>query len=108
MQRIAVNGNAAVLIEPVQAKYLDTEKCTILSAKIDDNLENTCNVYWSMLYAKTFTITTSDDTTSDITEYISCLSNQSTIMGDDYIKWNGDTEYVFNYVATQLGLIIKD
>lgn len=106
MQRIVVNGNAAVMIEPIKAKYLDAENCNILSARINDNLEDTCYVYWSLLYAQTFTVTTSDGVTSEVTEYITCLNDYSIITGEDYKNWSGDTDYVFNFVASNNNIVI--
>jgi len=70
------------------------------------NLIDTCQIYWRLLYFKTTTITTSDNTTSDVTEYISCFRDITDITGADYVNWNGNNEYPFTYIANIQGLTI--
>lgn len=98
-----INGISTVTITPVQAQYIDPTQSTELAVKvIYDNLLDTCNLVWTLMYP--ITVTNPDSSTT--TTYSSSTSGHVLISGTDYTNWDGDNDYPFTYTATQLGLII--
>lgn len=84
-----------VAIVPIKTKFTDTVDANILTAMIiSDNLTNGCVIQFILWYM---------DNESSIT---SMLQDTLSITGTDYTDWQGDSSYVYTYIANKLGLTL--
>ena len=78
-------------IQPLQIwKNGEVRTASILDAKIiNDNLQSDCTFYWMLK---------EDD---------SVLADGNVILsGDDYKNWDGNNNYVFQYISQQINVIL--
>ena len=77
-----------IAINPIRVKYLDPVDSVYLFSRIYDNLSTQAKVYYELR-----------GTDNNI-----YMSGNLFIDGDNYITWTGDSDYVFNYLLTNLSL----
>jgi hypothetical protein len=66
---------------------------------INDNLSSSCTFYWMLKEA--------DSVVDEQTIEGQVLADGNTTMsGDDYDGWDGNNDYAFEYIATQINVTI--
>lgn len=84
-------------IEPISIwSNGQTKTASVLDARIvDDNLSTSCTFYWQLVEAST-----------EETQGQSIAQGNVTMSGEDYQGWNGSNDYAFNYIASQINVVI--
>jgi hypothetical protein len=88
-------------IEPIEILLNEEVKiASILDAQIiSDDLDSSCLFYWMLKEAD---IIVEDQVGSGL-----ILSDGNiTISGQDYINWDGSNDFAFNYIATELNVVL--
>lgn len=88
-------------IEPIEILLNEEVKiASILDAQIiSDDLDSSCLFYWILKEAD---IIVEDQVGSGL-----ILSDgHITISGQDYINWDGSNDFAFNYIATELNVVL--
>jgi hypothetical protein len=88
-------------IEPIEILLNEEVKiASILDAQIiSDDLDSSCLFYWMLKEAD---IIVEDQVGSGL-----ILSDGNiTISGQDYINWDGSNNFAFNYIATELNVVL--
>jgi hypothetical protein len=89
-------------IQPVTAwKNGEQLEASLLNATIvNDNLESACTFYYQLL------------TGGDGTEAMPIAVGQSvaegniSLIGEEYLEWNGSNDYAYDYIAEKLNLTL--
>jgi hypothetical protein len=79
----------------------ESQEANLLNAYIiNDNLESSCSFYYSL--------NASGEGTEEMPLVVgsSLAEGNITMSGDEYLAWDGDNDYAFNYIAEKLNLII--
>ena len=89
-------------IEPVTIwKGGESQEANLLNAYIiNDNLQSSCSFYYSL--------NASGEGTEEMPLVVgaSLAEGNITMSGEEYLAWDGDNDYAFNYIADKLNLII--
>lgn len=89
-------------ISPVTIwKNGESQEANLLNAYIiNDNLQSSCSFYYSLCAS------------GEGTEAMPLVIGQTlaegnvTMVGDDYLAWDGDNDYAFSYIAEKLNLTL--
>ena len=79
----------------------ESQEANLLNAYIiNDNLESSCSFYYSL--------NASGEGTEEMPLVVgaSLAEGNITMSGEEYLAWDGDNDYAFNYIADKLNLII--
>lgn len=86
-----------ISITPFKATFTDTLQVnTLVCTIMNDNLTNGCVIRYDL-----YNLTITDSVTARIM-YTDTIS----ITGTDYTNWQGDSTFVYTYIATKIGLTI--
>jgi len=101
-----------VSIKPIKTNFTDSINANILTVHMNDDTI-TCVVSYKLYNFSTTTVSTIDIDTQNTVESVvnngqEMFCGNVTIQGNDYTNWTGDSKYVYNFVATQIGLVIQD
>jgi hypothetical protein len=85
-------------IEPIQIwKNGQSQEANLLNAYIiNDNLESACSFYYQLC--------SSSDEIGTIG--YSLAEGNVSMLGEDYLSWDGDNNYAYTYIAQQLNLTL--
>lgn len=102
-----INGLTAVNITPARAKFSDPTDCTAMGIRIfNDNLHDSCNIYWVLFYPVVTTSKDTEDKDIETISYISSAEGNLVIEGENYTSWQGDNAFPFSFSGKKLGLTI--
>lgn len=95
-----------VQVEPIKAKFYDTEDCTqLFITSVTDNVYDSAVIQWEL---RTAPVEEVRDIEGNITtpgkSGVTHTRSTHAISGDDYTSWGIDNTYIYEIICTHLGL----
>ena len=93
-----------VAITPIKCNFTDTVNANALVAiLINDNLTTSCVVQYQLI---NLVQTQTESPPVTTTTYQVMFTGSTVIQGSDYTNWEGNSSYVYTYIASQLNLTL--
>jgi hypothetical protein len=95
-------------IKPIQIwKNGQNKTASVLDAYIiNDNLESSCTFYWMLKEANVTPEPTEETPVTQTIQGQVLADGNTTMSGEDYDNWDGDNDFAYNYIASQINVTI--